>query len=69
MSIFCDYKKKKNKAKDLEKRHKLFKNMFKILRKLKISELKNIDEEQKVEIRKALLWLKKKTPHIWEEGK
>lgn len=37
MSIFCDFKKEKNKGKDLEMKHKLFKNMIKILKKFKIS--------------------------------
>ena len=66
MGEFCNYKPKKNKPKDLLMRHKLFKNMLKVLKKIKISELKNIDEEKKLQIRKCLLWLKKKTTHIWE---
>lgn len=37
MGCFCDYKRKNNKKKELETRHKLFANMMKVLKKVKIS--------------------------------
>ena len=43
MGEFCNYRTKKNKAKDLILRHKLFKNMMKVLRKIKISEITKIE--------------------------
>lgn len=71
MGVFCEYKEKKNvkKAKDLITRHKLFKNMMKLLKKFKISELKNVAEDKLLKIRKCLVWLKKQTTHVWEEGR
>ena len=69
LGLFCDQKKKKDKKKDLEIRHSLLKNCMKILRKLKISELTAIEEEKRLELRKCVVWLKKKTAHVCDEGK